>query len=127
MHRRFTDSVADSSQWDNRIATAATASIARLQLWHLARRAAMPGIGAAWERLLAVSLHIAKGLLDAPDFIRLPLMLTLERRRVEMRARAMFLEARAFEALTTAIRELTLYWRSVRCSKRALIPDVCST
>jgi hypothetical protein len=72
MHRRFTDSVADSSQWDNRIATAATASIARLQLWHLAR-----------ERLLAVSLHIAKGLLDAPDFIRLSLMLTLERRRVE--------------------------------------------
>jgi hypothetical protein len=55
-------------------------------------------------------------------------MLTLERRRVEMRARAMFLEARAFEALTTAIRELTLYyWRSERCSKRALIPDVCCT
>lgn len=96
MHRRFTDSVADSSQWDNRIATAATASIARLQLWHLAR-----------ERLLAVSLHIAKGLLDAPEFIRLPLMLTLERRRVEMRARAMFLEARAFQALTTAMCELT--------------------
>jgi hypothetical protein len=40
-------------------------------------------------------MQIAKALLDSPDFIRLGLMLALERRPVEPRARAMFLQARA--------------------------------
>ena len=38
--------------------------------------------------------QIAKALLDAPDFIRLGLMLALEHRPVEPRARAMFLQVR---------------------------------
>ena len=40
-------------------------------------------------------MQIAKALLDFPDFIRLGLMLGLERRPVEPRARAMFVDVRA--------------------------------
>ena len=39
--------------------------------------------------------QIAKALMDSPDFLRLGLMLALERRPVEASARAMFLQARA--------------------------------
>lgn len=42
----------------------------------------------------ALAARIAKALLDSPDFIRIGLMLTLERRPVEPRARAMFLRVR---------------------------------
>ncbi|OBG98493.1 TetR family transcriptional regulator [Mycobacterium sp. E3251] len=68
----------------------------------------MPAEGTARERLVAVAMQIAKALLDSPDFLRLGLMLALERRPVEPRARAMFLEVRdrAFETLTPAIRDL---------------------
>lgn len=55
----------------------------------------VPDEGAARDRLVAMALQIAKALLDSPDFIRLGLMLALERRPVEPRARAMFLQARA--------------------------------
>jgi hypothetical protein len=53
-------------------------------------------------------MQIAKALQDSPDFLRLGLMLALERRPVEPRARAMFLQARAqaFYQLTQTIREL---------------------
>ena len=46
---------------------------------------------------------------DSPDFLRLGLMLALERRPVEPRARAMFLAARAqaLDMLSAAIREVT--------------------
>ena len=40
-------------------------------------------------------MQTAKALLDSPDFIRLGLMLSLERRPVEPRARAMFIQVRA--------------------------------
>jgi hypothetical protein len=56
-----------------------------------------------------MAMQIAKALLDSPDFIRLGLMLALERRPVEARARAMFLQARAqaYGQLIDVIRELT--------------------
>jgi AcrR family transcriptional regulator len=68
----------------------------------------MPGEGAARERLVAVALQIAEALLESPDFLRLGLMLALERRPVEPRARAMFLavRAQAIDTLTPAIRGL---------------------
>jgi AcrR family transcriptional regulator len=69
----------------------------------------MPSEGTGRERLAVVAMQIAKALLDSPDFLRLGLMLALERRPVEPRARAMFLAVRdrAFETLTPAIRDLT--------------------
>jgi AcrR family transcriptional regulator len=69
----------------------------------------MPGEGDARERLAAVAMQIAKALLDSPDFLRLGLMLALERRPVEPRARAMFVAVRdrALDTLAPAIRELT--------------------
>jgi AcrR family transcriptional regulator len=54
----------------------------------------MPGEGTEPERLVAMALQIAKALLDSPDFLRLGLMLALERRPIEPRARAMFVDVR---------------------------------
>ncbi|CAM2794516.1 TetR family transcriptional regulator [Mycobacterium intermedium] len=63
--------------------------------WHI------PAGGSPEERLVAIAIQTAKTLLDSPDFIRLGLMLALERRPTEPRARTMFLQvrARAFEQL----------------------------
>ena len=69
----------------------------------------LPDEGAARDRVVGLAMQIAKALLDSPDFIRLGLMLALERRPVEARARAMFIQARAqasFE-LANTLRELT--------------------
>jgi AcrR family transcriptional regulator len=68
-----------------------------------------PDEGHAPDRMKGMAMQIAKALLDSPDFIRLGLMLALERRPVEARARAMFLQARAqaYGQLTDVIRELT--------------------
>lgn len=55
----------------------------------------VPDEGAADDRVVSMAMQIAKALLDSPDFIRLGLMLALERRPVEPRARAMFLQVRA--------------------------------
>jgi AcrR family transcriptional regulator len=55
----------------------------------------MPDDGAERERLVTMVLQIGKALLDRPDFLRLGLMLALERRPVEPRARAMFIDVRA--------------------------------
>jgi AcrR family transcriptional regulator len=68
----------------------------------------MPTEGTGRERLVSMVMQIAKALLDSPDFLRLGLMLALERRPVEPRARAMFLavRAQAFETLTPAVRDL---------------------
>jgi AcrR family transcriptional regulator len=46
------------------------------------------------ERITAMAGQVAKTLLDSPDFIRLGLMLTLERRPEEPSARRMFLQVR---------------------------------
>ncbi len=54
----------------------------------------IPVEGSPRDRLAGMAMQIAKALLDSPDFIRLGLMLSLERRPVEPRARAMFLESR---------------------------------
>jgi AcrR family transcriptional regulator len=69
----------------------------------------MPTEGAPRERLVGLALQVAKALLDSPDFLRLGLMLALERRPVEPRARAKFMtvRAQAFDMLGTTIRELT--------------------
>lgn len=55
----------------------------------------IPVDGSARDRLAGMAMQIAKALLDSPDFIRLGLMLSLERRPVEPKARAMFLQVRA--------------------------------
>lgn len=67
-----------------------------------------PNEGDASDRMRGMAVQIAKALLDSPDFIRLGLMLALERRPVEPRARAMFLQARAqaYGQLIDVIREL---------------------
>jgi AcrR family transcriptional regulator len=68
----------------------------------------VPDDGAPRDRLVGLAMQIAKALLDSPDFIRLGLMLALERRPVEPRARAMFLQARAqtYYDLAGTVREL---------------------
>ena len=75
-----------------------------LKVWQL------PEDVAARDRLLEVAVGTAKALLNSPDFLRLGLMLALERRPEEPRARAMFVQVRnqAYEALTTSIREMGL-------------------
>ncbi|ABM11433.1 TetR/AcrR family transcriptional regulator [Mycolicibacterium vanbaalenii] len=64
----------------------------------------------ARDRLMEVAMGTAKAVLDSPDFLRLGLMLALERRPVEPKARAMFIQVReqAFAALATSIRDLGL-------------------
>lgn len=68
----------------------------------------MPAEGTGREGVVSVIMQIAKALLDSPDFLRLGLMLALERRPVEPRARAMFVAVRdqAFETITSTIRDL---------------------
>jgi AcrR family transcriptional regulator len=68
-----------------------------------------PDEGDAPERMKGMAMQIAKALLDSPDFIRLGLMLALERRPEEARARTMFLQARAkaYGQMIDVIRELT--------------------
>ena len=60
------------------------------------------------DRLVDVAVGTAKAVLDSPDFLRLGLMLALERRPVEPRAREMFVGVRdqAFAALSRSIRGL---------------------
>ena len=67
-----------------------------------------PQSGPPRERLAAMTSQTAKGFLDSPDFIRLGLMLMLERRPVEPRARTMFLRVRdrAHSELLTNLADL---------------------
>jgi AcrR family transcriptional regulator len=69
----------------------------------------VPDEGAPRERLVGLAMQIAKALLDSPDFIRLGLMLALERRPVEPRARAMFIQSRAqtYDEMADAVRGFT--------------------
>ena len=68
-----------------------------------------PDEGDPPDRMRGMAMQIAKALLDSPDFIRLGLMLALERRPVEPRARSMFLQARAqaYGQMVDVISELT--------------------
>lgn len=69
----------------------------------------VPEEGTARDRVEGLAMQIAKALLDSPDFIRLGLMLALERRPVEPRARGMFILARTqtYDELTQTLGELT--------------------
>ncbi|MEV7085523.1 TetR family transcriptional regulator [Streptomyces sp. NPDC093085] len=50
--------------------------------------------GTVLERITTMAAGLAKSLMDAPDFLRLGLMLALERRPAEPRGRAVFLQVR---------------------------------
>ncbi|MET9104264.1 TetR/AcrR family transcriptional regulator [Streptomyces antibioticus] len=50
--------------------------------------------GTPLERVTALAGNVAKSLVDAPDFLRLGLMLALERRPAEPRGRTVFLQVR---------------------------------
>jgi AcrR family transcriptional regulator len=67
-----------------------------------------PSEGTPRERLNGMVLQIGKALLDSPDFLRLGLMLALERRPVEPRARAMYVGVRdqTLGVLSSTIRDL---------------------
>jgi AcrR family transcriptional regulator len=67
----------------------------------------VPRNGSIEERFVGIATQTAKALLDSPDFIRLGLMLALERRPAEPRARTMFIQvrARAYQQLTDNLRE----------------------
>lgn len=54
----------------------------------------IPREGVAEDRATDVAVQVAEALQDSPDFIRLGLMLALERRPEEPRARTMFLQVR---------------------------------
>jgi AcrR family transcriptional regulator len=75
-----------------------------LKVWQL------PEDVVARDRLIEVAVGTAEAVMDSPDFLRLGLMLALERRPVEPRARARFIQVReqAHEALSTGLRELAL-------------------
>lgn len=67
-----------------------------------------PGAEALEDQARQIGPQVAKALLDAPDFIRLGLMLALEHRPVEPRAREVFLRVRAeafrrFEEIVRAL------------------------
>ena len=67
----------------------------------------LPGGAMAQERVTELGAQVAKALLDAPDFLRLGLMLALEHRPVEARARQMFLQVRdaAFHRFEAIVRD----------------------
>ncbi|NUT24525.1 MAG: TetR/AcrR family transcriptional regulator [Streptomyces sp.] len=52
------------------------------------------GYGTPLERTVAMAANVAKSLVEAPDFLRLGLMLALERRPAEPRGRTVFLQVR---------------------------------
>ncbi|MFF3374171.1 TetR/AcrR family transcriptional regulator [Streptomyces sp. NPDC002680] len=56
----------------------------------------LPGgdTGTPLERVTAMAANVARSLVDAPDFLRLGLMLALERRPSEPRGRTVFLQVR---------------------------------
>ncbi|MEO3852063.1 TetR/AcrR family transcriptional regulator [Streptomyces sp. B8F3] len=74
----------------------------------------LPGeeAGTPLERVTTVAAHVAKSLLEAPDFLRLGLMLALERRPAEPRGRTVFLrvrdiaQAKITEMIETLVPEL---------------------
>ena len=68
----------------------------------------LPSGRGARERAIELGTQVAKALLDAPDFLRLGLMLALEHRPVEPRAREMFLQVRdnAFHRFEAIVRDI---------------------
>lgn len=68
----------------------------------------VPIEGSGEQRIVGAATQAAKAYLDSPDFIRLGMMLALERRPKEPRARTMFLQVRA-----EALKQLTDTFRDV--------------
>ena len=68
----------------------------------------LPTEGDPRERGVGMAVQVAKSLLEAPDFLRLGLMLALERRPEEASARKMFLQVReiARQRVLESFREL---------------------
>lgn len=70
----------------------------------------LPGeqAGTPLERVTTMAANVAKSLVDAPDFLRLGLMLALERRPAEPRGRAVLLQARSIaeQKITEVAEEL---------------------
>lgn len=68
----------------------------------------LPDTTAGRDWAVELGAQVAKALLDAPDFLRLGLMLALEHRPVEPRAREMFLEVRdrAFHRFEAIVRQV---------------------
>ncbi|MFC9508357.1 TetR family transcriptional regulator [Streptomyces sp. NPDC057002] len=71
----------------------------------------LPGedTGTPLERVTTMAANIATSLVDAPDFLRLGLMLALERRPVEPRGRTVFLQVRETAARRIAETVETLF------------------
>jgi len=69
----------------------------------------VPEEGDAEELYRSLATQIAKAYLDAPDFFRIGMMLALERRPTEARARTMFMQVRvqAFEQMRENSRKFT--------------------
>jgi len=72
----------------------------------------LPEDGAVGDRIGVVAEQTAKALLNSPDFLRLGLMLALERRPVEPRARTTFMQVRHQASL------------EIRKNIRELAPDL---
>ncbi|MEU6371657.1 TetR/AcrR family transcriptional regulator [Streptomyces sp. NPDC046909] len=65
--------------------------------------------GTPLERITVMAGNVAKSLIDAPDFLRLGLMLALERRPTEPRGRTVFLQVRAIAHAKVAEVTQTLF------------------
>jgi AcrR family transcriptional regulator len=65
--------------------------------------------GTPQQRIATMAANVAKSLIDAPDFLRLGLMLALERRPVEPRGRTVFLQVRDIAAQKIADVARTLF------------------
>ena len=71
----------------------------------------LPGeeTGTPLQRVTAMAVGVAKSLVEEPDFLRLGLMLALERRPEEPRGRAVFLQVRDIAAARIADMVSTLF------------------
>ncbi|MFF3763324.1 TetR/AcrR family transcriptional regulator [Streptomyces sp. NPDC001922] len=71
----------------------------------------LPGeeTGTSLQRVTVMAANVARSLVEAPDFLRLGLMLALERRPTEPRGRAVFLQARGIARRKVAEMLQTLF------------------
>ncbi|MGI3228114.1 TetR/AcrR family transcriptional regulator [Streptomyces phaeochromogenes] len=79
------------------------------ETWLAAVELPLEGTGTSRERVTVMAANVARSLVDAPDFLRLGLMLALERRPVEPRGRTVFLQVRDIAAQKVAEVARTLF------------------
>ncbi|MEV2197387.1 TetR/AcrR family transcriptional regulator [Streptomyces phaeochromogenes] len=72
------------------------------ETWLAAVELPLEATGTSLERVTVMAANVARSLVDAPDFLRLGLMLALERRPVEPRGRTVFLQVREIAAQKVA-------------------------